>query len=314
MKTSAAFRVVSGLFGAAAAVPAPASSETAAVTATATTAGPAPSCTAALITTLCDYPTPDIEFAAASTGKESCWQFCQEHGPCNFAIFVAGNPHTGAGTCWAYPGETFDARKGSSSSSCAFASLSVFGKPTCIGTKPGPADGVPAQCSAAVASPSPIAKVCDYPTPPNDCRDSCTASNSASFCLAQCAQADSCSYAVFVPRGGSKSPYSPGSCWMYPEGTYDEHAGKMCSGAPEQYVYNNTCPRPSPTKSVLPSSSATGAAQSGDSKLDSAKPDDATAGIIDSAVATPSGNAAPTGLALSRGLAAGVAALAWNAL
>lgn len=56
------------------------------------------SCTANLITTLCDYKEPGSAFAVASSGKAMCWEYCNEHQPCNFVIFVAGNPYTGTGT------------------------------------------------------------------------------------------------------------------------------------------------------------------------------------------------------------------------
>ncbi len=303
MRTTTAFWAVAGLVGAAAAVPAQASSETPATT---TTSGPAPTCTATLISTLCDYPPPGPEFALASEGKESCWRTCQAHSPCNFVIFAAGNPHTGTGSCWLYPGQTFAASKGQDGSTCAHPPLYVYDKPTCTGGGPGPGDGVPSQCSAAVATPSALAEVCEYPTPPNNCFDGCTASDGASDCLAQCAKADACSFVVFNPGNPSKSPYSTGSCWMYPDGAYNAKAGKTCSGATEQYVYNNTCPRPSPTTSKA-ASSATGTGSPNSAKMD-------TAAAAAAASTTTSKNAAPTALVLSHGLVVGAAALAWHAL
>ncbi|OAA72822.1 hypothetical protein LEL_08606 [Akanthomyces lecanii RCEF 1005] len=298
MKTTTMFWTVAGLIRAAAAVPAQASSETP----TPTTSGPAPTCTAALVTKLCDYPQPGPDFAKAYD-KESCWQYCNRHGPCNFVIFAAGNPNTGSGTCWLYPGETFDASKGRESG-CANPYLSVYDKPTCTGgASTGPGNGVPSQCSAAVATPSSQAEICGYPTPPDGCFAGCAASRSASECLAQCAKADACSYVVFNPGNPSKSPYSSGNCWMYPEGTYDSSKGETCSGKPDQYVYNNTCPRPSPTTSKA--SSSTGGTGHADGTM---------VNKAGGASTTTSDNAAPTGVVLSHGLVVGAAALAWNAL
>ncbi|ATY65781.1 hypothetical protein A9K55_001517 [Cordyceps militaris] len=249
MKTST-FWTVAGLVGAAAAMPANSETPAAAVAADATSTGSAPSCTASLITTLCDYPSPG-PYSAAIENKESCWRYCQEHGPCNFVIFAASGSPWGGGTCWTYPGLVFDASKGQPGSSCSFAYLSVFDKPTCTGVAPGPADRVPSECSAAVATPSARAAVCGYPTPPDDCRSSCTASGGVSDCIAQCAlrAEEACTYAVFNPSDPAYLANSPGSCWMYPAGAYDAALGKTCSGdTPEQYVYDNPCPpRPSPT-------------------------------------------------------------------
>lgn len=303
MKTPTVFWTVSGLVGAAAAVSAQASSET--PSPTTTTASPAASCTAALVTKLCDYPSPGPEFAVAAN-TESCWQYCNAHGPCNFVIFAAGNPNTGSGTCLLYPGEAFDATKGEDGSSCANPYLSVYGKPTCTGGGGGPSagPGVPSQCSAAVATPSALAEACGYPTPPDGCFSSCTAAGSASECLAQCARAAACSYVVFNPGNPSKSPYSSGSCWMYPEGTYDGSKAGTCSGKPDQYVYNNTCPRPSHTTSAVPSS--TGGMGHADGAMVNKAGDVST-------TSSDSG-AAPTGLVLSHGLVVGAAALAWHAL
>ncbi|OAA54688.1 hypothetical protein ISF_08289 [Cordyceps fumosorosea ARSEF 2679] len=309
MKPSATIWAAAGSIGAAAA-------QSVSDNPSPTTAASAPSCTATLLTKLCDYPSPGPEFAVASSGREFCWGYCQRSAlPCSFIVFAAGNPYTGSGTCWVYPGQAFDASKGASGSSCANPYLSVYDKPTCAGGGGGgggtsPADRVPAGCSAAVASPSPLAALCDYPTPPNDCRDSCAASAGAPDCLAQCAmRADGCAYAVFRAGSSSKSPYASGTCWMYPEGSYDGAAGKACGDgvAPQLYVYNNTCPRPSPT---APKTSASATASSAAGKGQSG----GGSGTADSVAATTSHNSAPTARALSHGIVMGAAALAWNAL
>ncbi|KFZ00682.1 hypothetical protein V500_00968 [Pseudogymnoascus sp. VKM F-4518 (FW-2643)] len=213
----------------------------------ATSAAAAPSCTASLITSLCDYPSAGPEFSVASDGRPHCWGYCNDHPPCDFVIFAAGNPYTGTGSCLLYPGKTFDASKGSTD--CGNPYLSVYSKPVCAG---GSATTTAGAC-AATASPSAIASVCGYPTP-GDCWDSCTASSGATNCLSQCAEADSCSYVVFNPHNPSNTPYSSGSCWMYPNGTFNAGSATPCSGSPEQFVYNNLCPKPSPSSSSLSSS------------------------------------------------------------
>ncbi|PVI03480.1 hypothetical protein DM02DRAFT_612116 [Periconia macrospinosa] len=223
-----------------------------------TTTSATPSCTASPIATICDYPSPGSEFAVASDGRASCWNYCNAHQPCDFVIFVAGNPNTGTGTCWLYPGKTFDAKAGSTD--CRNPSMFVYGKPECAGGTPTSSG----DC-AATASPSAIAEVCGYPTP-GDCFYGCYASGSASNCLSLCAKADSCSYAVFNPRTESLSPHSSGTCWVYPNGTYNAQSATPCKGKPEQYVYNNVCPKPSSSSSSsssAPSSPATSPAGTG---------------------------------------------------
>ena len=216
----------------------------------ATSTAAAPSCTASLVTSLCSYQKPGPEFAVASDGKAFCWDYCNAHPPCDFVIFASGNPYLGTGTCWLYPGETFEASKGTSSD-CANPYLSVYSKPVCAG---GSATTAVGAC-AATATPSAVASVCGYPTP-GDCSDGCTASDGASNCLSQCAKADSCSYVVFNPRNPSNTPYSSGSCWMYPNGKFNAGSATACSGAPEQFVYNNLCPKPSPSSSLSSSAAA----------------------------------------------------------
>ncbi|EHK20437.1 uncharacterized protein TRIVIDRAFT_209620 [Trichoderma virens Gv29-8] len=214
---------------------------------TPTPSSPAPSCKASLVASLCSYPTPGLDFAVASDSRASCWDYCNAHPPCNFVIFAAGNPLTGTGTCWLYPGESFDVSAGSSD--CANPYLSVYGQPVC------PGSGTPTSGNcAATATPTAVASVCGYPTPPDNCFSTCTASEGASDCLSQCAKADSCSYIVFNPHNPDNSPYSLGTCWMYPSGSYDAGAATTCSGPPEQFVYNNVCPKPSPSSSSASSS------------------------------------------------------------
>lgn len=211
-------------------------------------------CKADLITTLCDYKEPLSGTAVAATGKASCWEYCNKHQPCSFVIFVAGNPYTGTGTCWLYPGETFDASLGKPG--CDY--LSVFDKPDC---GPTPTDGA---CAAA-DTPKPIATVCDYPPPDEKCYYDCAASSGSSMCLSQCAERDNCNYAVFVPGNENKSPYHSGTCWMYPEGKFDASKAGTCSGEPEQWVYENPCPKPpkpSTTSSRASSPTSTGGSSS----------------------------------------------------
>ena len=210
--------------------------------ATATTTSAAPSCKASLITKLCNYPEPGSNFAVASDGKASCWEYCNSHQPCSFVIFAAGNPYTGTGTCWLYPSETFDATKGDSD--CGNPYLSVYGKPVCSTSNP-----TSSGACAATATPSAIASVCGYPTPPDDCFNSCSASEGASDCLSQCAKADSCSYVVFNPHNSDSSPYAPGTCWIYPNGTYNPASTTHCKGHPNQFVYENKCPKHTQTTS-----------------------------------------------------------------
>lgn len=259
-------------------------------------------CTASLITTLCDYKEPGSAFAVASSGKAHCWEYCNSHQPCNFVIFAAGNPYTGTGTCWLYPDEQFD--KSAGKEGCDY--LSVYDKPTCA--EPTPTSGA---CTAT-ASPSAIASICDYPTPDDNCWSSCTASGGATDCLSQCAESASCSYVVFNPRNEDLSPFSSGTCWMYPNGTYDATKAGSCSGKPEQFVYENPCPKPAP--SSTPSGSAPASA--------SASAPTATGTNVDAeraseSVVTPT--AKPNSAALvdvSDGgwLAVGVAVLLWPAM
>lgn len=205
-------------------------------------------CDAKLITTLCDYKKPLSGTAVASSGKKMCWEYCNEHPPCNFVIFAAGNPYTGSGSCWLYPGEEFEESAGEPG--CDY--LSVFDKPVCAGD----ATKTSGACEAT-ASPSAVAEVCGYPAPDEDCFNDCTASDGATNCMSQCVEADSCSYAVFNPHNDFDSPYFPGSCWLYPEGKFDKKKAKSCKHDPEQYVYENPCPKPKASSSRSSSASRT---------------------------------------------------------
>ncbi|EHK47255.1 uncharacterized protein TrAtP1_010087 [Trichoderma atroviride] len=274
-------------------------------TPTPTATSAAPSCTASLVTSLCSYPTPGPDFAVASAGKASCWNYCNAHPPCSFVIFAAGNPYTGTGTCWVYPGESFDASAGSSD--CANPYLSVYDQPVCRGGTPTSGD------CAATASPSAVASVCGYPTPPDDCFSTCSASEGASDCLSQCAKADSCSYVVFNPHNPDNSPYASGSCWMYSNGTYDAGAATTCSGPPEQFVYKNACPKPSPSSSSAPARSSTGAA--GTESTATGTVGSGTAVVANAALAsTTSKTSASTALRFTNPLAIYVAGLLWQAI
>lgn len=272
--------------------------------ATATTTSAAPSCTASLITSLCNYTEPGPEFAVASSGKAYCWDYCNAHQPCNFVIFAAGNPYTGTGTCWLYPGETFDASAGSSD--CSNPYLSVYDKPVC------PSTTTTSDACAATATPSAIASVCGYPAP-DDCFYTCSASAGASDCLSQCAEADSCSYVVFNPHNPSNTPYASGTCWMYSNGTYDAGAVTTCSGDPEQFVYNNVCPKPSPSSTSLPSTTASSTDSTASVDSAAAVNGDGTTNATLSST-TSSTNLAPTTRSFINPLAIGMAILLWQGL
>ncbi|OOQ87677.1 hypothetical protein PEBR_16078 [Penicillium brasilianum] len=284
--------------------------ETIAASATsATSTAAAPTCTSSLVASLCDYPEPGADFAVAIESKASCWDYCNAHPPCNFVIFAAGNPTTGTGTCWLYPGETFDASKGSSN--CSNPTLSVYNQPVCSG---GSATTTAGACTAT-ATPSAIASVCGYPAP-SDCFYDCVASTGASNCLSECAKADSCSYVVFNVDNSSNSPYASGTCWIYANGTFNAESVTTCSGTPEQFVYNNSCPKSSTSSSSV-SSSATetsggtgtagtiaGSTTSADTSSDKKKTGGGTTGA----------SSASVGLSLTNPWAIGVAILIWQAL
>ncbi|KAL3455675.1 hypothetical protein BJX64DRAFT_271917 [Aspergillus heterothallicus] len=225
------------------------------------TAASSTTCTAELITTLCDYPAPEI-YAVASENLNGCWEYCNSNPPCDFTIWNPANPYLGTGTCWLYPGESFDESKGSTTG-CSSPYLKVYDKPECSGGTPittATTDTTADSC-AATASPSAIASVCGYPAP-EDCFYTCTASTGAVNCLSLCAEADSCSYAVFNPQNDANSQYASGTCWMYTNGTFDADATTECSGDPEQYVYENVCPKPSSTSSSSASSSSSSSSSS----------------------------------------------------
>lgn len=288
--------------------------ESIATSTTSTSTAAAPSCTSSLITTLCSYPEPDPGTAVASDSRASCWDYCNANPPCNFVIFSAGNPTTGTGTCWLYPGETFDASEGSSN--CTNPSLSVYSQPVCAG---GSATTTAGGC-AATATPSAVASVCGYPAP-GDCFDDCIASTGASNCLSECANADSCSYVVFNPENGSNSPYASGNCWIYPNGTFNAGSATACSGDPEQFVYNNLCPKPSTSSSSLSLSATERSNGTGTTSATTGSTTGAAAGSNGTETAgaatssTTSGkNSAPIGLSPSSPLAIGVAVLIWQAL
>lgn len=285
-------------------------------TTSATSTAAAATCTASLIASLCHYTDPGPEFAVAIESRASCWDYCNAHPPCNFVIFNAGNPYLGTGTCWLYPGETYDPSKGSSSCTDPNGDLSVYSKPVCSG---GSATTTAGGC-AATATPSAIASVCGYPPPDDDCFYDCSASLGAPDCLSQCAKADSCSYVVFNSHNPSNSPYASGTCWMYPNGTFNAGSAATCSGAPDQFVYKNVCPKPS-TSSSSHSSSATGSSGTGTVGTAPGSTASATTGSNGTATAgnatgstTTNKNSAPTGLSLTNPLAAGVAILIWQAL
>lgn len=222
---------------------------------------PAPSstqrkhCSASLIAELCDYPEPIKGTAVVSSGPEFCWQYCHDNQPCSFVIFEEGNPYTGSGNCLVYHDQEYDPSK-ATPDGCQHKGLSVYGKPSCEGDK---AAATAEGACAATASPSAIAEVCGYPTPPGDCAtDGCIAAGGASDCLSFCAKAESCSYAIFNPGNEMHSEFYTGSCWIFPKGDYDSKKAKKCKGPVEQYVYKNTCPKPKPKPKPKPSGSKDG--------------------------------------------------------
>ncbi|KAL2788548.1 hypothetical protein BJX66DRAFT_308516 [Aspergillus keveii] len=287
---------------------------TSATSTTSTTA--AATCTASLIASLCDYPEPDEGTAVASDtdGAASCWRYCNANPPCDFVIFLEGNPYLGYGTCWLYPGETYDASLGSSEG-CSNPYLDVYDQPVCSGGSPTST----ASACEATRSPSAIASVCGYPTPPEDCFYDCAASSGASHCLSMCAERDACNYVVFNPHNPSNSPYRSGTCWMYPNGTYDADAASECDGEPEQFVYDNVCPKPSPSSSSSEAASSTSASSSAEETSSGTGTATTTSGSDSTAIAaegatTTDENSAPAGLLLSGPLALGVAMVIWQAL
>lgn len=288
--------------------------ESTSISATSTSTAAAPSCTASIITSLCSYPEPGSDFAVASDGRAFCWDYCNANPPCSFVIFSAGNPNTGTGSCWLYPGGSFNASEGSSD--CANPDLSVYSQPLCAS---GGATTTAGAC-AATATPSAVASVCGYPAP-DDCFDDCIASTGASDCLSQCAKADSCSYVVFNPENGSNSPYASGNCWIYPNGTFNTGSVTTCSGAADQFVYNNLCPKPSLSSSSLSSSatersSGTETAGTTPGSTTSATTGSNGTGTTDNTTSstTSSENSAPIGPSLTNPVAIGVAILILQAL
>ncbi|KAF3057520.1 hypothetical protein CFAM422_012414 [Trichoderma lentiforme] len=274
----------------------------AATTPSPTSTSSAPTCTASLIASLCNYPEPGPDFAVAEDSRASCWNYCNAHPPCSFVIFAEGNPYTGTGTCWLYPGESYDASAGSSNCADSKPYLFVYSQPVCKGGKGSPTS----DSCAATATPSAIASVCGYPTPDDDCFSSCSASYGATDCLSQCAKADSCSYVVFNPHNDDNSPYAPGSCWMYPNGTYDASAASTCKGAPEQYVYKNPCPKPSHSSSSAPAKS-TGTTSTASGTLGT----ETGSAVIDAEAATTSESSASTVLTSPLAIFMYVAVLLW---
>lgn len=297
----------------------------------------APSCSAPLITRLCDYKKPQLEFAVAEN-TTGCWEYCHNHPPCDFAVFNVGNPYTGDGSCWLYPGEQFDPSQGKTEG-CENKPAYVYGKPVCSGgsgSGSGSGNGSPTATTdyscTATESPSAVASVCGYPTPPDDCRNSCVASLGASECLSSCAKSDDCSFAVFNPHNLDNTQYSDGTCWIYPKGKYDPKAAKTCKGKPEQFVYENKCPKPprptSATKTAAskptnaPGGGSEGSGSSGNSGSTGGSGGSGNAEASGSAAATASGKPGPvtnnqsiaSGLSVSYTMAIGVAAFALLAL
>ncbi|KAJ0414137.1 hypothetical protein BJY00DRAFT_295606 [Aspergillus carlsbadensis] len=284
---------------------------TATSTTSTTSTSAAPTCTASLIANLCDYPEPGSSFAVASSGRAHCWEYCNNHPPCDFVVFAEGNPYLGVGTCWLYPGETYDESQGTSSGECQRPYLFVYDKPECSASPTSTAGA----CEAT-ASPSAIASVCGYPTPDEGCFYDCAASSGASHCLSMCAERDACNYVVFNPHNPSNSQYASGTCWMYPNGTYDADAASTCDGEPEQWVYDNVCPKPSPSSSSASASStsASSSATESSSGTETASNTPGSTAVAAEEATTTDENSAPAGLSLTMPLAIGVAMVMWQAL
>ncbi|KAJ5933854.1 hypothetical protein N7454_006183 [Penicillium verhagenii] len=281
-----------------------------ATTSTTTSTTAAATCTASLITTLCSYTEPADGTAVASDGSAFCWDYCNANPPCSFVIFRLGDPYTGDGTCWLYPGETFDASEGTTDCDDPIFPFALPLPPPL----PQPPLLIPAP---PLRPPSAVASVCGYPAPA-DCDSNCYASSGASNCMSICAKADACSYTVFNTNNEDYSPYGDGTCWVYPSGTYDASNATTCTDNVYQYVYDNECPKPS-TSSSSSSSSATGtaAATSGSTTSTNIVSDGTDNGSNTTSASTAtatSKNSASVGLSLPNPLAMGMAALAWLAL
>jgi cobalamin biosynthesis Mg chelatase CobN len=88
---------------------------------------------------------------------------------------------------------------------------------------------------------------------------------------------------------------------MYPDGTYDATKAGTCSGAPEQFVYENPCPKPKPSSSSSPEGSASG---SGDASGDASQPSASGSGTDDAKSEQVSADqAAATSITKSEGAA-----------
>ncbi|KAJ2976103.1 hypothetical protein NQ176_g5144 [Zarea fungicola] len=169
-------------------------------------------CTAKLSTKLCDYDKSNL-LAAAAGSRNGCWSLCdsEKYGPCSFVIFLPGNPYLGTGTCWLYPGDKFDSTKGTDQG-CGSPFLEVYDKPSCTGGPAKPSVVCPAATGPSpVASPSPVAAICGYEAPENDCWDSCYASSGSTDCLNLCGKADDCEFAIFNALNEPKSPWMSGN-------------------------------------------------------------------------------------------------------
>ncbi|KAL5405319.1 hypothetical protein PMIN03_008538 [Paraphaeosphaeria minitans] len=275
---------------------------------TSTTTAPAATstCTANLLTTLCDYPSPEPGTAVASSGKANCWEYCNAHPPCDFVIFAAGNPYTGTGSCWLYPGEPFDESKGTTG--CDY--LSVFDKPTCADDAATPT--TTSGACAATVSPSAVAQVCGYPEPDDACWSTCAASSGAVDCLSQCAE-DDCAFAIFYTGAGGGSQYGAGTCWKYPNGTFDAGKAGTCEGRTEQYVYENKCAKKAVSSSSSSSAASAALTSGGGSAKEAGMPsgDDTKAEEAKQAKESAGEGSGAAGRRFSGALAAGVAGAMW---
>ncbi|KAJ5711091.1 hypothetical protein N7488_005247 [Penicillium malachiteum] len=276
------------------------STTSAASTSTSTTS--TATCTASLAATLCDYPEPEEGTAVASSGTEFCWDYCYENPPCSFVIFVPGNPTLGTGTCWVYPGESYNSS--AASTNCTDPYLEVYDDVECSG---GSATTTTSSGCAATATPSAVAEVCGYPAPADCDSVGCVSSTGAVNCLSECVEADACSYAVFNPDNSDDSEYGAGTCWLYPSGTFNSDSATTCNGTTEQYVFDNPCPKPSSSStSSTVTGTATGTAASGATGT--------ATGTAGASTSTSTKNSAPTSMPLSNSLAIAVAMLIWRAI
>lgn len=95
---------------------------------------------------------------------------------------------------------------------------------------------------------------------------------------------------------------------MYPRGAFRAGDAAECTGEPEQFVYDNKCPKPS--------SSSTASASESSSSSSATDGSSGTGIVADAAVSTPTGENSASGLLFTgmNILAIGVAVCIWRAI